>query len=257
MNNYVNNGIDTISAGKFVERGSKPLDISKIRRIGQSIYSSNLNAQINEIGKITSDNIVTPEEKVRLLEEWNYIKASFASITSSVTSMGELESVEYKEFEKAFNELKAVIEPVLVDMDKPSEITSSITTALEKYSSSANTLNIYTSLINNNVLKEISDLTVRVVVEQPDIRPGDNAVFKAEVLVYKDGWPVPIPPEVKELYRDPDGLYRKLYQWKITGTKRDPYWTDDSQGKEIVTIPYSEIAKESITAYFNAEMIVG
>lgn len=257
MSNYISNGTDTISAGKFVERKQKSIDVPKIKRIAQSIYSSNLSAQLNEISKITSDNVITSSEKKDLLEEWNYIQAAFSSTTSYISQMEQLESEEYIALESAYDDLKKAIEPILKDMQSDTEISDDVYKYFEKYSSASDVLNIYINLINNNILKDISDIGLRVSTNKNEIEPGEDAIFRAEIFFYENGIGTLIPENIKNLYIDDDGLYRALYKWNFKGTNDDDYWNEYAQGREYVTIPSSSFAGESVTAYFNSEIIVG
>lgn len=248
-----------VTAGKFIERGGRSVSITeKLSRLSTIMNSANNNVSKNEIMKITSDNIITPLEKQSLKTEWDYIKSGFSSITSTISSMGQLNSEEYNDLKISYDNLEAIMESILADMNKSTELAEPIDRYLNDYSQNANMLNIYLASVNNSILEEASQIGLVVESNYNYIKPNQSVVFTAFIYSYKTGGPVEISDEVKELYKDPEtGLYPKLYQWSISGTKNDEQWNSNALGRRQITIPYSDFEDSQISASFICELSVG
>lgn len=248
-----------VTGGRFIERAGKGLSLKdKLRRLSNTYTSANTNASIKEISKITSDNVITPSEKRNLAQEWGYIQAAFASITNTVSNMGEDESEEYLALKTAYENLADVIEPILADMNTTTELTTPIDQYIEAYTNSASVLNIYLSLVNNSILEDVSNIGLEVRAEYDYIKPYETVKLTAMIFTAKTGQRVEISDEIKDLYKDPEtGLYPKLYQWTITGTTDDDYWNEYALGRREVEIPYSSFDGNNVSAFFRADMVVG
>ena len=58
----LNQGLDTITVGKIVERGKKSVDIkTRLERLSQTVSNNNTNSSLQGIQQITSDSVVTPQ----------------------------------------------------------------------------------------------------------------------------------------------------------------------------------------------------
>ena len=248
-----------VTGGKFIERAGGGLSLKeKLARLSNTVISSNYNASFKELNSITSDNTVTPNEKISLKQEWEYIKSAFANMTANVTKMGADTSDEYIALKNAYDNLADVIEPILEDMNKTSQLTVPVGQYIEAYSSSANVLNIYLASVNNSILEDVSDIGLEVLTDYDFIKPNQSVKFTAMIYTAKTGGRVEISDEIKELYKDAEtGLYPALYQWTITGTKNDSQWMQDSLGKKEVTIPYSAFSGDMVSAFFRSDMVVG
>lgn len=248
-----------VTAGQFIERGSKNSTlIDKLSRLSQTISSQSLNSSFNELSKITSDNVVTPSEKKSLKEEFDFIKSAYSNISASIRTMGLEDSEEFKKLSNAYDVLTSKIEPILADMNTTTELSESLDTYVSAYTSAANELNIYVSLVNNSILQEVSDISLVVNSNKNTIKPGESVIFEAIIYSHKTNPPQEISDEIKNYYYDAEtGTYPALYQWNISGTKNDEQWIADSKGKRSITIPYSEFENTQVSADFSAEMIVG
>lgn len=250
-----------VTAGRFIERGGKQFSLTqKLKNLSFMVSSGSTNTAIKELEKITSDNVVTPDEKISLKQEWEYIQAAFASISATVTKMDKEESEEYLNLKTAYEELASAIEPILSDMNSTSELTEPINPYIENYTSSASVLNIYLTMLNNQVIKDISDVMLKVVAEYDYVKPYDSVKLTAMIMVFNDNGVLSgeIPDSIKELYKDPEtGLYPKLYQWSFSGTTDDDGLAEANKGQREVTIPYSSFIGRNIKASFYSELIVG
>lgn len=252
---------NTVTARKFVEIGANGDDVKgKIKLLSQAYLSQMSSAQLTELGKITSDKTVTPDEKKLLKEEWEHIQSAYSSVVAAAADMDIDDTEEFEAYKNAYEKLAEIMESILADMSTTTQLSSSVDSIINEYNSAANLFNIYMTTVSNALLRDINDIRLAVITDKDYFDPGENIVFNGivQVMNLNTGMFEELTEAQKSIYLDSDtGLYPKLYQWQFSGTKDDDYWNTFAQGKRDVTIPSSAFFRDRIEVILNSDLIVG
>lgn len=254
MANRLNFSNDTLTASKFVEIGRKSVDLrTKLGRFGLLQSNNDTNSSITGIEQIANDNVITPEEKKLLAQEWEHIKAAYSSTVSTVNGIG-VAPEELGALQSAYKTLESIIGSILSDMNSPYQTDGRLSLALEAYESAAKILQNWINAYNNSVTSGIS--SYRLSVDHSPVSPtlDDTIVFIGRI--YIDG--VDQTEELIETYKDAEtGLAPDLFQWSIEGTKDDETLMESVKGKQMFSVKASDMTGDVIKAYFAAELNVG
>lgn len=245
---------EIVTAGKFVERGSKSIDMKeKLRRMSQIVSSQKDNSSITGLEQIASDNVITPEEKRLLAEEWEHIEAAYNSTVSSVNSLG-VNPEEFQQFQSAFRSLQSFVQSILANMNEPSNTDGRFNVIMQAYESAATILQNWVNAYQNSLTTGVSSYRLDVDHSPAQVSLEDNVTFTANIFIDETDR----TEELINSYKDPDtGLCPDLFNWVVSGTKDDEAVMEDANGKRMFTIPASSFLNDSVRVWFSSVLNVG
>lgn len=254
MANRFNFSNDTITGGKFVEIGKKSVDIKqRLGRFGLIQSANDSNVSLEGIGNLANDNVITPEEKKLLAQEWEHIKAAYSSTVSMVTALG-VNPEEFESFKTSFASLSSIVESILSDMNKPTNTDGRFQVAIQAYDSAASILQNWINAYNNSVTAGIS--SYRLDIEHIPVSPTLDDTIQFTARVYIDG--IDRTADLIESYTDSDtGLAPDLFNWYIEGTDDDEALIESVRGKQSFSVEAAELTGDTIRVYFSSELNVG
>lgn len=245
--------LDTVTAGKFVEIGRKSVDLrERLRRMSQVVSDNSINSSIAGIGQMAGDNVITPEEKKILAEEWEHIVAAYNSTVSTIIQLG-VNPDEYQALQTAFNGLKSLMDSILADMDTATTVGDRLNVALEAYESAAKILQNWINSYMNDVTSGISSYRLEVISTPASPTLDDTITFSAKIYIDS----IDKTEELKNAHRNEAGLYPDLFIWSVEGTNDDDSLMEDIRGKEFFSIDASDIPGDSVRVYFSSSLNIG
>lgn len=249
----LNQGLDTITVGKIVERGKKSVDIkTRLERLSQTVSNNNTNSSLQGIQQITSDSVVTPQEKRQLAKEWEHIQAAYNSTVAMVEDLG-VNPDEFLKFKAVYAQLSALMNEILADMNSSSKVDGGLEATIQAYQSAATILQNWINSYNNNVTADIS--SYRFEVEHTPVSPTLEDTLTFVAYIYING--VDKTQELMNANNDGSGLYPTLFQWFVKGTNDDDSLMEEIQGKRSWQISASQLSNDSIRTYFSGTVDIG
>ena len=254
MANRLNFSNDTVTGGRFVELGRKSVDLkTRLQRISQVSSNNDSNQSLAGLGSLTSDSVVTPEEKKLLAQEWEHILAAYNSTVSMVGSLG-VNPEEFISFQTAFSQLQSLVNDILSDMNSNSQTDGRLDVAIEAYSSAATILQNWINAYNNSLTSDIS--SYRLDIARLPSSPTLDSTITFTAHIYIDE--IDKTEELMNNYKDQDtGLYPDLFNWFIEGTEDDDALIEEVNGKRSFSIPASDFSGDVVKVYFSSSLNVG
>ena len=243
-----------VTAGKFVERGSKSVDMrERLRRMSQIVSAQQGNSSIIGLEQIASDNVITPDEKKLIAEEWEHIQAAYNSTVSSVNSLG-VNPEEFQQFKTAFLSLESFVNMILADMSQTTQTDGRFSVAMQAYESAATILQNWINAYQNSLTTDISSYRLAIDRSPSQVTPGDTVVFSAHIFIDE----VDRTDDLIASYKDADtGLAPDLFNWIIEGTTDDEEAMKEANGKRMFSIQSTAFKADSIRVWFSSVLNVG
>ncbi len=255
MADRINLEVNHITAGKFVPVGNQDLSLKqKIRAIGQTVSSNSDSIKISILEGLANDNVLSPEEKIVLRQELDYIITGYAMIEKNVKEIGLENSKEFQDYKKVYEELLATIEPVLEDMTTSSNVDSNFLDIFRKYSSYANVLNNYLIAYQAGLQSNLMKYSLVVKPSLKTIGPGETANITA--YIYKGDADITELEMNKLEESSPSNPYPTLFDWKIQGTIDDAGFETKYKGKREFPISFSDIKGTHFVVSFSSQIDV-
>ena len=245
---------DTITAGKFVELGRNTADLrARLQRLNQMQSVNDNSSSLAGIGQMASDNVITPDEKAIIAQEWEHIKSAYNSTVAMIESLG-VDPQEFESFKAAYASLASLMESILSDMDSPSNVGDQFRTILNAYNSAATILQNWVNAYQNSVTSDISSYRLEIKRTPPSPTLDSTIIFSA--YIYIDG--VDRTADLMNTYMDPQtGLYPTLFNWIVSGTKDDEGLMGRIKGSRTFSVSASDFVNDNISVYFSSELEVG
>lgn len=248
----INEGLNTVTAGAFVQIGGKSVDLrEKISRVGQVVSNAKTDESLNNLQTITSDGVITPSEKAQIKKEWEHIQAAYNSTVSMVEDLG-VNPDEYLSFQSAYNSLKAMMDSILSDMSSSSNTDGSLDSLLQAYQSSATILQNWINSYSNDLTANLSDYSLRV--SHTPQYPTLDSTITFTAYIYIKG--IDKTEELMSSHEDESGLYPDLFIWDVSGTSDDESIIESIKGKRTWQISASQLAYDVIRARFSSSLYV-
>ena len=156
---YANN---IVTARKFVTLGSDNLEAKmKLNSLKYNLGTIDLKKQTDDIAKIFSDNVVTPEEKVYLKSRWNSLYVSFERLRKDIESVfsDAYTLDELAHLSALVTEIGYEIANITMDMESSTTVDSSIDSKINEFILKYNELS---QIFSANILELLRyDLTIR------------------------------------------------------------------------------------------------
>lgn len=254
MANRYTFSFDTVTAGKFVEVGKNTVNLkSRLRRISQIQSENNTNSSLQGIQQIASDNVITPEEKKLLADEWKHISAAYSSTVATITELG-VNPEEFESFKTSYRTLESMMNAILADMNSNYTTDGRLDLAIRAYESATTILQNWVNAYQNSLTADIS--SYRLDVESSPVSPTLEDTIKFKAVIYIDG--KDSTEEMMDSYRDPStGLCPDLFQWSVSGTKNDSALIEEIAGKREFSVHASDLSGDIIKVYFASNLNVG
>ena len=156
---YANN---IVTARKFVTLGSDNLEAKmKLNSLKYNLGTIDLKKQTDDIAKIFSDKVVTPEEKVYLKSRWNSLYVSFERLRKDIESVfsDAYTLDELAHLSALVTEIGYEIANITMDMESSTTVDSSIDSKINEFILKYNELS---QIFSANILELLRyDLTIR------------------------------------------------------------------------------------------------
>ena len=243
-----------VTAGRFVERGRVSIDMrERLRRMSQIVSIQQGNSSLTGVEQMASDNVITPEEKILLAQEWEHIKAAYNSTVSMMNELG-VDPQEFESFKAAYSSLESLMNEILKDMNSTSLVGDQFRTILNAYNSAATILQNWVNAYQNSVTSDISSYRLEIKRTPPSPTLDSTIIFSA--YIYIDG--VDRTADLMNTYMDPQtGLYPTLFNWIVSGTKDDDGLMGRIKGSRTFSVSASDFVNDNISVYFSSELEVG
>lgn len=184
-----------------------------------------------ELESLTSDGILTPEEKIKLKDRWDSLESSYLKLVSTLEENGITDIEELDRLELLYSSLYVQIQAIFADMSIPSKVPVGLEDDLSNFADTFSSL----SGILTTYLYGVQAYTVRI--ETVNTIVDKDTSITLTITIYKDGKEY-LESSVIDMYTNVKLVSSGLKRKEGDGGTLDPAYAYKTDMRTLV-IPYT------------------
>lgn len=184
-----------------------------------------------ELETLTSDGVLTPDEKLKLKDRWDYLSSSYLKLVSALEEYGIKDIEELDRLEILYSSLYVQMQAIFADMETTSKVPADLENNLTNFSDTFNSLSgILTTYLYGVQAFSVRIETVNTVVDK-------DTPITLTITIYKDGKEY-LDSSVIDMYRNVKLVSTGLKRKEGDSGTLDPAYSYKTTPRTLV-IPYN------------------